>query len=273
VSVFLPTEQAFLAEHAQGRERTRLYALYSVAGNLAGALGALLTVVLTGRVGFLVYAAVAALALAAYWRLPDDRPPPSALTRPLHRSRRVVLELAALFSLDSAAGGFAVSSLLVLWLHLKFDLSTATTGTIFFVTGLLAAGSQLLAPRLADRIGLVRTMAFTHLPANAFLVAAALAPTAPLAVGFLLARFLLSQMDVPARQAFVMSVVLPEERAAAAAVTNVPRSLAAAATPALAGWLLAAGHLAAPLVIAGVAKATYDVALLVRFRHVELAEA
>jgi MFS family permease len=266
VSVFLPTEQAFLAGHASGSERTRLYALYNVGGNVAGALGALLTVALHGRAGFVVYIAVALVAAAIYGGLPRDRPAPSALTRPLHRSRGVVLQLAALFSLDSAGGGLVVQSLLVLWLHLKFDLSTASTGAVFFAAGSLSAFSQFLAPRLAERIGLIQTMVFTHLPANGFLIAAAFMPNAALAVAFLLLRALLSQMDVPARQAFVMAAVLPEERAAAASVTNVPRSLAAAATPALTGWLLSNGHLGVPLVLGGASKAAYDLLLLYRFR-------
>jgi MFS family permease len=272
VSVFLPTEQAFLAGHARGAERTRLYATYNVGGNLAGAFGALLSAAVTGRVGFLVYIAVAAVAGLVYRGLPRDKPAPSGLTRPLPRSRSIVLQLAVLFSLDSAGGGLVVQSLLVLWLHLRFDLSTASTGTIFFVAGTLSAFSQFLAPRLAARIGLIRTMVFTHLPANGFLIVAAIAPTPALAIGCLLMRALLSQMDVPARQAFVMAVVLPEERAAAASVTNVPRSLASAATAALAGWLLASGHLAAPLVLAGSMKATYDLLLLWRFRSVPLAD-
>lgn len=268
VSVFLPTEQAFLAGHARGQERTRLYAVYNVGGNLAGALGALLTAAVHGRVGFVVYAAVAVVAALIYRGLPRDAPAPSGLTRPLEHSRRVVLSLAALFSLDAAGGGLVVQSLLVLWLHLRFDLSTATTGGVFFVLGTLAAFSQLLAPRLAVRIGLIRTMVFTHLPANGFLILAAFAPSAWMAVALLMARALLSQMDVPARQAFVMAVVRPEERQAAASVTNVPRSLAAASTPALAGWLLSTGHLAWPLVLGGAAKALYDVLLLVKFRDV-----
>ncbi|MEY2424808.1 MAG: hypothetical protein QOI61_380 [Actinomycetota bacterium] len=272
VSVFLPTEQAFLAGHATGAERTRLYALYNVGGNLAGALGALLSAAITGRVGFVIYIAVAAITALVYAQLPKDKPAPSALTKPLERSRRVVLELAALFSLDSAGGGFVVQSLLVLWLHLKFDLATTTTGAVFFGAGTLSAFSQFLAPRLAARIGLIRTMVFTHLPANGFLILAAVAPNAKLAVACLLMRALLSQMDVPARQAFVMAVVLPAERAAAASVTNVPRSLASAATPALAGWFLANGHLAAPLLLAGSLKAVYDLLLLWRFRSVELVD-
>jgi MFS family permease len=270
VSVFLPTEQAFLAQHASGHERTRLYALYSVSGNLAGALGALLTAVLAGRVGFVIYIAVAIAAGVVYAGLPRDRPVESALTKPLHRSRRIVVQLALLFSLDSAASGLAVQSLLVLWLHLRFDLDKATTGALFFAAGVLAACSQLLAPRLAARVGLVRTMVFTHLPANAFLLLSALMPNAPLAITFLLLRALLSQMDVPARQAFVMAVVQPEERAAASAATNVPRSLASATTPALAGWLFSNGHLALPIVLAGGCKALYDVLLLLKFRDVEV---
>ena len=270
VSVFLPTEQAFLAGHASGHERTRLYALYNVGGNIAGALGALLTAVVKGRAGFIVYIVVAAVAALVYRGLPTDTPAPSGLTRPLEHSRRVVLSLAALFSLDAAGGGLVVQSLLVLWLHLKFDLSTATTGGVFFVLGTLAAFSQFLAPRLAARIGLIRTMVFTHLPANGFLILAAFAPEAWLAVALLMVRALLSQMDVPARQAFVMAVVRPEERQAAASVTNVPRSLASASTPALAGWLLSSGRLGWPLVLGGAAKALYDVLLLVKFRDVEV---
>lgn len=272
VSVFLPTEQAFLAGHARGTERTRLYAIYNVGGNLAGALGALLSSAVTGRVGFLIYVAVAAVAGLVYRGLPRDRPVRSALTSPLPQSRQVVLRLAALFSLDAAGGGLVVQSLLVLWLHLKFDLSTPSTGIVFFSAGVLSAFSQFLAPRLAGRIGLIRTMAFTHLPASGFLVLAALAPNPTVAIGFLMARSLLSQMDVPARQALVMAVVLPDERAAAASITNVPRSLASAATPALAGWLLANGHLAAPLILAAAMKATYDVLLLWRFRSVPFHE-
>jgi MFS family permease len=270
VSVFLPTEQAFLAGHATGTARTRLYAFYNVGGNLAGALGALASGAITGRIGFLLYVAVAAIAALVYRGLPRDEPRLSTPAKPLERSRAVVVQLAALFSLDAAGGGLVIQSLLVVWLHLKFDLSTASTATVFFCAGTLAAFSQFLAPRLARRIGLVRAMVFTHLPANGFLIIAALVPHPVVAIGFLLLRSLLSQMDVPARQTLVMAVVLPEERAAAASVTNVPRSLAAAVTPVLAGWLLANGSLAAPLVVAGSAKAAYDLLLLWRFRSAVL---
>jgi MFS family permease len=179
-----------------------------------------------------------------------------------------VLELTALFSLDSAGSGFVVTSLLVLWLHLRFHLSAGTTAAVFFAAGLLGAGSQLLAPRLAARIGLVRTMAFTHLPASALLALAAFAPTGGVAITMLLVRSLFAQMDVPARQAFVMAVVPPEERAAASSVTNVPRSLASAATPLLAGALLSQSTFGWPLLIAGAVKVIYDLLLLALYRDV-----
>jgi predicted MFS family arabinose efflux permease len=193
---------------------------------------------------------------------------PGERRRALQTSRRIVLELTGLFSLDAAGGGFVVTSLLVLWLHLRYDLSAGTTAAVFFATGVLSGCSQLLAPRLARRLGLVRTMSFTHIPANVLLILAAFAPSGEVAIGLLLARSFLSAMDVPARQSFVMAVVPPEERAAAASVTNVPRSLAAAATPLLAGALLARTTFGWPLVIAGSVKITYDVLLLVLYRDV-----
>ncbi|HEV7763327.1 MAG TPA: MFS transporter, partial [Acidimicrobiales bacterium] len=186
--------------------------------------------------------------------------PPSAL--PSRWPSRVVLELAALFSLDSAGSGFVVTSLLVLWLHLRFDLSRGQTAGVFFAAGLLGAGSQLLAPVLARRIGLIRTMVFTHLPANALLALAAFAPSGGVAVALLLVRALFAQMDVPARQAFVMAVVPPADRAMASSFTNVPRSLASATTPLLAGALLSRTTFGWPLLIAGTVKFTYDLVLL-----------
>jgi predicted MFS family arabinose efflux permease len=263
-----------------------IFSIYNLAAIFAAALGALassapnfvaqhtsLDLLDAQRLAFLGYALAGVVLFGIYHGLRRDHdalPHVShdAQQRVLHSSRRIVLELSALFSLDSAGGGFAVTSILVLWLHLKFGLSAGATATVFFAAGLLAATSQLVAPHLARRIGLVRTMSYTHIPANAFLAAAAFAPTSGIAIAFLLARALLSQMDVPARQSFVMALVPPEERAAAASVTNVPRSLAAAATPLLAGVLLAHSTFGWPLVIAGVTKMTYDVLLLVLYRNV-----
>ena len=284
VTMFLPVEQAVLSDSVAAPERTALFALYNLAGTFAGALGALFAgltgtlahrfawpMVAVGRAVFVGYAAVALLAALVYRGLSPaiEGTLPGATATPLVRSRAIVLRLAALFSLDSAGGGLVVQSLLVLWLHRRFGLSLGTTGAVFFGTGLLSAGSQLVAARLAARIGLVRTMVFTHLPANLLLIAAALMPTAPLAVACLLARMAVAAMDVPARQAYVMSVVPPEERAAAASVTNVPRSLAAAATPLLAGLLLERTSFGWPLVLGGALKAAYDLLLLAQFGRVE----
>jgi MFS family permease len=283
VSVFLPLEQAVLSESVGGPERTALFALYNLSGSFAGAFGALAAALsaalahargwpmpAVGRAVFLGYAGVAVMAALVYRSLSPavERALPGVPTAPLVQSRSIVLRLAALFSLDSAGGGLVVQSLLVLWLYRRFGLSLTTTGTVFFVAGLLSAGSQLAAARLAARFGLIRTMVFTHLPANVFLMLAALMPTAPLAIACLLLRMALAQMDVPARQAYVMSVVPPEERAAAASVTNVPRSLAAAVTPLLAGLLLERTSFGWPLLLGGALKAAYDLLLLAQFDRI-----
>src|SRR5206468_4195937 len=154
------------------------------------------------------------------------------------------------------------------WLFLRFDLSLQAAGSVFFGARLLSAFSQLASPRLAARFGLIETMVFTHIPANVFLILAAFMPNATLAVTFLLLRMALSQMDVPARQSYVMSVVPPEERAAAASVTNVPRSLAAALAPLLAGALLQRSTFGWPLIVGGMLKILYDLLLLALFRRV-----
>ncbi|MDP9403434.1 MAG: MFS transporter [Actinomycetota bacterium] len=274
----------FIGGQVDSGHRTRIYAVYNLAGAFAGAVGALASAVpeplaralgwksaSVHRAAFLVYAAAAVALVVTYRGLSDGdavRPEWPRRHRPLQSSRRIVFRLAALFSLDSAASGLVVQSLLVLWLHLRFGLSPQTTGAVFFATGLLGATSQLLTGRLAAQIGLVRTMVFTHLPANVLLALAAFAPRAGVAIALLLARALFSSMDQPARQAFVMAVVPPEERAAAASVTNVPRSLAAATTPLLAGLLLSASDIGWPLLIAGGTKIVYDLLLLGLYRHV-----
>ena len=285
VSVFLPTEQAYVAGEVAAPDRPRLFAVYNLAAIFTAAFGALASgapevlahregwdVTTAQRSGFVLYALLAMVILVLYRGLTRATAPPPSGDRPprrvLHSSRHIVLELAALFSLDSAGSGFVVTSLLVLWLHLRFDLSAATTGAVFFAAGLLGACSQALAPRLARRIGLIRTMAYTHIPANCLLVLAAFAPSGGVAIALLLARALFAQMDVPARQAFVMAVVPPDERAAAASVTNVPRSLASALTPLLAGVLLERTTFGWPLVIAGLTKVTYDLTLLALYHDV-----
>lgn len=281
VSIFLPTEQSLLPQTVEALQRTALFARYSLIGSLIGAVGALVAgvpeaVVRLTRVSlpaaldgmFVLYGSLGVLTLLLYRRLspaiePHGKRPPA----PLGPSRAAVYRLAALFSLDSFASGFTLQSILALWLFIRFDLSVATAGTIFFWAGLLSASSQLLAPVLAKRIGLINTMVFTHLPANVFLMLTPFMPTLPLAIGCLLFRSALAQMDVPARTSYVMAVVNPEERAAAASITAVPKSLATAFSPLVAGSLLSTTPFGWPLLISGSLKITYDLLLLALFRN------
>jgi MFS family permease len=279
VSLFLPTEQAVLADLTTNEERPHRFAVYNLAAAFAAAAGALASplperlanargweVAATERLSFLVYVVAAVGAASVYRRMHAGMASPAdggaSGGRGLHRSRAVVVRLAALFALDSAGGGFVVTSLLVLYLDVRFGLDTAQTGAALAAAGVLSALSQLVSARLSRRIGLVRTMVYTHLPANAFLILAGIVPHAGAAIACLLLRAVLSQMDVPVRQALVMRLVEPDERAAAASVTNVPRSLATALTPALAGALLDRSSFGWPLVIGGACKALYDLLLL-----------
>jgi MFS family permease len=283
VSVFLPLEQALLARAVAQRDRTRVFAQYSFTGSIASAAGALcaglpdLAAALMGvaekevlQAVFYLYAAVGAVVLLLYARLPCaaaiDRDRHAA--QPLGRSRKIVLILAALFSLDSFAGGFVVQSLLALWLFDRFGLSLAATGAIFFWFGVLSGLSYFAAVRISERIGLIRTMVFTHLPASLCLILVAFAPSLWIAITLLLIRSALSQMDVPTRASYVMAVVTPRERPAAASVTAVPRSLASALSPILAGSLLASSGFGWPLVICGGLKILYDLLLLAMFRNI-----
>jgi MFS family permease len=281
VSVFLPLEHALLAGGIAGHDRTALFARYSLVGSLLGAAGTLLAALpeLAASWGvaplaafkgmFLLYALGGLITALIYRQLGRaeviDGDPPSSALGP---SRRVVYQLAALFSLDAFAGGLVVQSLLALWLFQAFGLSLAVTAQLFFWSGLLTAVSYLAAAPLARRIGLINTMVFTHLPANLCLVAVPFATELWQAAALLLLRSLLSQMDVPTRTSYVMAVVTPAERQAAASLTAVPRSLASALGPSLAGWMLGAATFAWPLLLAGALKIVYDLALLARFRHI-----
>src|SRR5688572_211707 len=280
VSVFYPLEHTALAAAAPTESRTMAFARYSFIGSLFGAVGALaagapewlaerhgMAMLDALKLMFVAYGAIGVAVGALYSRFPDTETVEKAAV-PLGPSRAVVWKLAGLFSVDSFAGGFIINALLALWLFERFDLSLIAAGAFFFWTGLLSAVSQLAAAPLARRIGLINTMVFTHLPANLCLIAAAFAPTLPVALGLLLVRSALSQMDVPARGAYVMSVVTPAERPAAASFTAVPRGLASALSPSLAGAMFAAGAMATPLVLCGVLKSVYDLALLAMFRKV-----
>ncbi|HWA37399.1 MAG TPA: MFS transporter [Burkholderiales bacterium] len=280
VSVFLPLEHSVLAGASTAEARTGLFARYSFIGSICGAIGALAAAVPDWLVGhgwpladalramFGAYAAIGAVVWLLYTRIPAPKVEEARAPAALGPSRAIVVKLAALFSVDSFAGGLVINALLALWLFERFGMSLTAAGAFFFWTGTFSAVSQLAAAPLARRIGLVNTMVFTHIPASLCLIGAAFAPSLELALGLLLARSLLSQMDVPARSAYVMSVVTPAERPAAASFTAVPRSLASAAGPSIAGAWFAAGAMAAPLVACGILKIAYDIALFAAFRRV-----
>jgi MFS family permease len=278
-SVFVPLEHTVLAGAVEPARRTWAFARYSLIGALAGAVGALaaatpewlaplgIGTVAAIKIMFGFYAFLGLLGGLAYYRIPRvARTQASAALGP---SRGIVYKLAALFSIDAFAGGFVVQSLLALWLFEKFDLSLAAAGVFFFCSGVLSAFSFPVAAWIGGRIGLVNTMVFTHIPSSLCLIAAAFAPSLDWALALLLVRAALSQMDVPTRSSYVMAVVTEAERPAAASVTAVPRSLASAASPALAGALFAAGFQAWPLLLCGGLKILYDLMLLAAFRRIK----
>ena len=282
VSVFLPLEHAVLSRVVADRDRTAAFARYSLVGSLVGAFGALMAAIPSWaarewgvsplaamQAMFALYAALGIATALVYRGLPpsmesERRAPPAPLTR----SKARVYTLAALFSLDAFGGGLVAQSMLALWLYQRHGVGPAEVGTIFFATSILAAISFLIAVRVAERIGLVNTMVFTHIPANACLAAVPFVDSFAVVVSLLLVRGLLSQMDVPTRSSYVMAIVLPEERPAAASITTVPRSLASAAGPVLAGYLLGLSPFGWPLVAAGGVKIAYDLMLLAAFRRI-----
>jgi MFS family permease len=292
VGPFLAIEQAALAQTVSHEQRTRLFAWYHLAGSLATATGFLacgaFVQALEGhalgplpsyRAVLFGYAGAGVLLAALFLRLsPRAEAPkrvPGALgggrsTLGLHRSRGVVLKLAALFALDAFAGGFVLQSVMAYWFHIHFGADPAMLGTIFFAANLLAGFSALAAAPLARRFGLLNTMVFTHAPSNVLLAIVPLMPTLPWAVAVLLVRFAISQMDVPTRQSYTVAVVSPEERSAAAGVTGVARTTGAALSPALTGLLLASPTLAgAPFLVAGALKLAYDGLLYRLFSRVK----
>lgn len=281
VGPFLSLEQAILPLATSPERRTRAFSLYNLLGALAGSLGALaagapallqragMTADGAFRVMFLAYAALGLVTLGLFSRLsPQVEAAPAAARGGLQRSRVTVLRLAALFVVDSLAGGFVVQSMIAFYFSARWGAGPEVLGPVFLVAGLLQAASFYAAGRLGERIGLITTMVATHLPSNVLLVAIPLAPSLAWAVGLLLARFALSQMDVPVRQSYVVAVVDPEERIAAAGLTNIVRNVAQATTPLVAGASMQVVGLEAPFVIAGALKIAYDLLLFACFRHV-----
>lgn len=283
IGTFVPIEHAMLAGDADHGGRTRVFARYSLVGGLSSAAGALMATspdlfvslgiprVAALKFMFLAYAALGLAGTALYLMLPDSRPVTAAASNgsALGPSRGIVYRLAALFSVDAFAGGFAVQSLVALWLFERFEMSLATASLFFFWSNTLAAFSYPVAARLSHRFGLVNTMVFTHIPSSICLIVAAFLTNLTGVLVLLSIRAALSQMDVPTRTSYVMAVVTPAERPAAAGVTAVPRSLASAISPTLAGAMLATSFSGLPFVICGVLKIGYDIALLWSFRHLK----
>jgi MFS family permease len=280
VGMLVPLEHTMLARGAADKERTKVFARYSLIGALstaAGALAAAAPDLLVGagigritafKLMFCGYGVLGIVAAALYRRLRRADHEKQHASTPLGASRTMVYKLAALFSLDAFAGGFVVQSLLALWLFEHFGLSLSAASVFFFWTSLLSALSFPLASWLARRFGLINTMVFTHIPSSLCLIAAAFAPNLTVVLGLLLVRATLTQMDVPTRTSYVMAVVTPAERASAASVTAVPRSLASSISPAFAGALFGAAFSGLPLVLCGALKIIYDVALLYTCRNV-----
>lgn len=286
VGPFLPIEQSSLTEVTPSERRTSIYAWYNLTGSVTTATGALVAGLAVGglraagwpeldayRAVLVAYAAVGLAMVPIVRSVSPAVEVPAADTSiarrfGLHRSKGIVGRLAALFALDAFAGGLIIQSLLAFWFHQRFGLPVEVIGAIFFGANLLAAVSALAAARIAARIGLINTMVFTHLPSNVLLMLVPLMPTVELAILVLLARFSISQMDVPTRQSYTMAVVDPDERSAAAGVTGIARTIGAAVSPLIAAPLFAVPGLASvPFFLAGGLKIVYDLALWRAFRQ------
>lgn len=293
VGPFLPIEQAALSQSIDDQHRTGVFAWYNLVGSFATALGALtsgwLAHGLTSagvaplsayRIVLIGYAVAGAVLFMLFIRLSSaiEAPPPSTPTEQrtgdslfgLHHSQSVVLKLSGLFALDAFGGGFVIQSIVAYWFYVRFGVSVATLGTLFFAANILAGFSALAAARIASRFGLINTMVFTHIPSNVLLMLVPLMPNLPLAIAVLLVRFSISQMDVPTRQSFVMAVVRPEERSAAAGITGVARTTGSALAPIFTGLLMSHPALFnAPFFLAGGLKIVYDLLLYKAFKTIQ----
>lgn len=265
---FLSIEQVVIARAVEPAQRTTVLSLYNLLGYGAAAAGAGAVALATPRalfVGFLVAALVQAVAYAALGRVTLA----ASSARAAPASTPIIRRIAALFALDSFAGGFVLQTLIAYFLYVRFGLGLEALGRVFFVAQLLTAASLLLAPRLARSLGLLPTMVLTHLVSNVFLVGIAAAPSAAIAIALLFARQLLSQIDVPTRQAWVMSIVPDHEREAAATTTTLWRTAAQAVTPLATGWVMQTIALSAPFVLGGTLKILYDVLLWKTFKDLK----
>jgi MFS family permease len=294
VGPFLSIEQAALSQIVPNERRTQIFAYYNLVGSFATALGALaggalvqtlrdsgVTPLGSYRTIVIGYAVIGVILGGLFTRLspaveiktgddPSDSTSAFKTRFGLHRSRGVILKLSALFSIDAFAGGFVLQSILAYWFHVRFNVQPAILGSIFFGTNILAGLSALSAAWVASKIGLIRTMVFTHIPSNILLILVPLMPNLPLAIAMLLLRFSISQMDVPTRQSYTMAVVAPDERSAAAGITGIARTTGASLSPVFTGPLLANTALMnLPFFLSGGLKIIYDLLLYRSFKAIK----
>ncbi|MGA7603252.1 MAG: MFS transporter [Nitrososphaeraceae archaeon] len=298
---FLTIEQAILPQTLKNvRKRNTVFAIYNMAGTLAMAAGVLLSGlpsvlqqhlqyfdIILNQIGsikllFALYSVLGIVLLGIYLLLSqkievrdnlekqkDESTQLTKISSLTPKSRSIVIRLSGLFAIDSFAGGFMIQSIVSFWFFTRFGADLTTLSYIFSVSGVLTAFSFMAAAKIADRIGLINTMVFTHIPANILIIAVAFAPTLPIAVALYLLRMALSQMDVPTRQSYIVAVVREDERTISAGITNISRNVTQAISPSLIGVLINSLSLAAPFVIGGALKVVYDVALYLNFRNVK----
>jgi MFS family permease len=300
---FLTIEQAILPQTIKDtKKRNMTFAVYNMVGTFAMSAGILLSgfpdiiqyqyqinQIDSIKVLFLIYSILGLVVVGIYFFLSKEieilekgqennnnnnkkkNIPKKPLTQVLSsQSKEIVGRLSTLFAIDSFAGGFVIQSIVSFWFFTRFEVDFANLSYIFSLAGLLTAFSFIVAAKVADRIGLINTMVFTHIPSNILLIAVAFAPTLPLAIMFYLGRMALSQMDVPTRQSYIVAVVMEEERIAAAGITNISRNIAQAISPSITGYILhSLSFLSAPFVIGGLLKIAYDIALYINFKNIK----
>jgi len=291
-SAFLSIEQSILPQTIKdNRRRNTLFGFYNMAGTFAmgaGILIANLPIIIQNELEvdqiyaikllFLFYSLLSILVMGIYLKLSSNieikkektLKPISKILNP--KSKKIVTTLSGLFAIDSFAGGFAIQSIVSFWFFTKFDIDLSIISYIFSIGSVLTAFSYLIAAKIADKIGLINTMVFTHIPSNILLVLLAFAPTLEIAIVFYMIRMALSQMDVPTRQSYIVAVVEEDERTAAAGITNLSRNTAQAISPSITGYIIGVLSLSAPFIIGGLLKIIYDITLYINFRKIKPSE-
>lgn len=287
---FLTIEQSILPQTVKNiKKRNIIFAIYNMVGTFAMSAGVLLSglpTIIQQQFGgalnqidsikplFILYSLLGIVVIGIYLLLSNRIEVEGKIARPLTQtlspmSKNIVGKLSGLFAIDSFAGGFVIQSIVSFWFFTKFGADLTTLSYIFSVAGILTAFSFIASAKIADKVGLINTMVFTHIPSNILLILVAVAPSLPVAIAFYLIRMALSQMDVPTRQSYIVAVVNEEERTAAAGITNISRNISQAISPSLTGIIINTFTLSSPFIIGGLLKIAYDIALYVNFRKIK----